>query len=149
MFHKIYNILIETKDIITETKSTLYSTESKLDSVLTQLIETNKLPKGDIQQVIILHDRDAVHNECNLYVLSCQTKRINLIIKKLRAKFGYNIHKIHTINQPNTSDFWKIIKTNLGDELIKDPSSNWFRLSTMSMKEFKDTLQAYEKERKI
>jgi hypothetical protein len=148
MTHKIYNTLNETKDILIETKDTLDSTKGKLDRVLIQRVETDKLPDGDIPQVIILHDRDAVHNECDLYVLRCQTKQINSRIKKLRAKYGDNIRKIYTIKQPNAIAFWKIIKTKLGDELIKDSSSNWFRLSTISIKNFKDTLNVYEKERK-
>jgi hypothetical protein len=149
MTHKIYNTLNETKDILIETKDTLDSTKGKLDRVLIQRVETDKLPDGDIPQVIILHDRDAVGLECDLYVLRCQTKQINSRIKKLRAKYGDNIRKIYTIKQPNAIAFWKIIKTKLGDELIKDSSSNWFRLSTISIKNFKDTLNVYEKERKL
>jgi hypothetical protein len=138
----------ERKKAVEERKKT-ETISTKLDRVLIQRVETDKLPNGDIPQVIILHDRDAVHNECDLYVLRCQTKQIKSRIKKIRSKYGDNIHKIYTIKQPNAIAFWKIIKTNLGDELIKDSSSNWFRLSTISIKNFKDTLNVYEKERKL
>jgi hypothetical protein len=44
----------------------------KLDRVLPQRVETNKLENGEKQQVLILHDRDATGLEYNLYVLRVQ-----------------------------------------------------------------------------
>jgi hypothetical protein len=121
----------------------------KLDLVLTQRVEMHKLPPGDIQQVIILHDRDAAEDECDLYSLRCQTKQIKSRIKQVRKEFGDNIHKIYTIQQPNAITFWNIIKTDLGNKLVKPDNKGWFKLPTMTIRQFKDKLNAYEKERKL
>lgn len=54
---------------------------------------------------IILHDRDAESGGYDLYVLRVQTKRIQISIDKLKYKYGENIHRLYTINQPNAVAF--------------------------------------------
>jgi hypothetical protein len=112
----------------------------KLDRVLPQRVETNKLETGERQQVLILHDSDAKGLEYNLYVLRVQQRKINPAISRIRNKYGNNIHRIYTIDQPNAVTFWNTIKTTLKGNIQKDLKTNWFILTDMTLTQFKDKL---------
>ena len=142
-------IISETKTSLDETKEVLITTNNKLDRVLPQRVETNKLENGERQQVLILlHDRDATRIEYNLYVLRVQQRKINSAISRIRNKYGDNIHRIYTIEQPNAVAFWNIITTTLRDNIQKDPKTNWFMLNDLTTRQFKDRLNELDNERR-
>jgi hypothetical protein len=137
---QIFTTLNETKNSLDETKEVLINTNTKLDRVLPQRVETNKLETGERQQVLILHDSDAKGLEYNLYVLRVQQRKINPAISRIRNKYGNNIHRIYTIDQPNAVTFWNTIKTTLKGNIQKDLKTNWFILTDMTLTQFKDKL---------
>jgi hypothetical protein len=130
-----------------ETKTTLDKTKTTLDEVLPQRVETNELNNGRDHQVIILHDRDALENEYDLYVLRVQTRSIQNSIDKIKHKFGDNIHRLYTINQPNSVAFWNVCKKKLNTHIQKDGKTNWFMLKNMTLRQFKDNLNDLNKTR--
>jgi len=130
-----------------DTKTTLDETKTTLDEVLPQRVETNELNNGKDHQVIILHDRDAVDNEYELYVLRVQTRSIQNSIDKIKHKYGDNIHRLYTINQPNAVAFWNICKKKLSRNIQKDKKTNWFTLNNMTLCQFKRNLNDLNKTR--
>lgn len=69
------------------------------------------------------------------------------MIARIRTKYGDNIHRIYTIDQPNAVAFWNIIKTTLKDNIQKDLKTNWFMLNDMTTRQFKDKLNELDTER--
>ena len=139
--------LDDTKITLDETKSTLDETKTTLNKVLPQRVETNELNNGKDHQVIILHDRDAVDNEYELYVLRVQTRSIQQSIDKIKHKYGDNIHRLYTINQPNAVAFWNVCKKKLSRNIQKDKKTNWFTLNNMTLRQFKHKLNDLNKTR--
>jgi hypothetical protein len=145
--NKLLGYSIETKTSLDSTKTILIETKNTLNNVLPQRVETNELNNGRDHQVIILHDRDAKENEYNLYVIRAQTRSIQNSIDNVKDKYGNNIHRLYTINQPNAVAFWNVCKKKLVNNIYKDNKTNWFCLKNMSLRQFKDRLNDLNKTR--
>ena len=102
----------------------------------------------DHPQVYILRDVDAQEGEPDLYYMRCQTSGYARQLKKLKANYGDNIHRMLTIKQPNAVVFWKKIKKELSANIIKSKDSNWFKLQNMTNLEFKRKINGLDEKRK-
>lgn len=122
--------------------------DNRLDEVLPNKVDLEKLPEDHRPQVIIMRDRDTEPGECNLYVIRAQKKKIKPAIKKLRTKYGDNIHRSYTIKQPNAIAFWNTIRRKYSDNICKDPKSNWFLLDGITQRAFYNAINVMEDERK-
>jgi len=122
--------------------------DNRLDEVLPNKVDLEKLPEDHRPQVIIMRDRDTEPGECNLYVIRAQEKKIKPAIKKLRAKYGDNIHRSYTVKQPNAIAFWNTIRRKYSDNICKDPKSNWFLLDGITQRAFYNAINVMENERK-
>jgi hypothetical protein len=122
--------------------------DNRLDEVLPNKVDLEKLPEDHRPQVIIMRDRDTKPGECNLYVIRAQEKKIKPAIKKLRAKYGDNIHRSYTVNQPNAIAFWNTVRRKYSDNICKDPKSNWFLLDGITQRAFYKAINVMENERK-
>ena len=148
-FNKLIGVASESKDQVAKL-------DKKLDDVLPNVVDFNELTISDEPQIIIMRDRDAKPGDLNLYYMRCQLKYVNRSIKALRAKYGVSIHRSFTIKQPNAVAFWKSILKKYAKNIIKDSTSNWFKLCSdsiesernMSRREFYKAINTADNNRK-
>jgi phage anti-repressor protein len=148
MTTKIVHKLDESGKKLDDISKKFDKTDKKLDLVLPQRVEIDMATDPDVPQVYILHDRDSNVDEYNLYVMRCQSKSYESRIKKIKNKYGDNIHRIYTVKQPNAVIFWRNIKKELIDNLDLHNKSNWFSLKDMTIRQFKERLNYLDKKRK-
>ena len=140
-------ILTDTNNKLDDTKIILTDTNKKLTEVLPQRVNIDMITDPDVPQVYILYDRNAGIDEYDLYVMRCQTSGFNSSLKKIRKKYGNNIHKIYTVKQPNAVLFWRDFKLENKDNINKGLKSNWFKLVDIDIQQFKNNLNEFEKKR--
>ena len=121
--------------------------DAKLDAVLPQRVNIDMDNDPDVPNVYILFDKRAIPNECDLYVIRCQASSYKTRIKAVRQEYGKKIVKIYTFKQPNAIAFWKTVKNELSGHIVKDPSTNWFKLKDMTLDRFKYELQEHDRKR--
>jgi len=143
---KLNNTMGITNRLLGETKESLDRTDKKLDKILPQRVEIDKLEAENTHKVLILHDENAESDDFNLYVLRVQVKKINSSIKRIKRKYGNNIRVFYTINQPNAISFWRIVKKEISNNMQKETKGNWFKLN-ISLDQFKNKLDELEKKR--
>jgi hypothetical protein len=148
------NILINRMDNKLEVMdSKLDKSRNKLDIIVNKLEEVciraipKDIPNAEKTQVWILRDTSAGPNEFNLYFIRTQLKYMNNKILKLKKKYGEEIVSTYKIEQPNAILFWSSIKKKYSLNIEKCIDSNWFRLTDITLNEFKHGINTMDRDR--
>ena len=126
----------DTKTILGNVNEHAIKLDKRLDIVLPNKVDLEKVPDNEAPQVWIMRDKAAESDELNLYVIRSQLKGMTSAIKKLKRTYGDEIVTSYKIKQPNAVIFWNTIKKKYSTNIIKDPKNNWFKLDGITRKNF-------------